>query len=50
MIILTTLFNVSIQYDDGHIEEAVCAYYIFKIIEDYAISNNYQFWWKELIE
>lgn len=43
---MTALYNVSIQYDDGHIEEAVCAYYIFKIIEDYAISNNYEFWWK----
>jgi len=47
---LTTLYNVSIQYEDGHIEEAVCPYYIFKIIEDYAISNNYEFWWKELIQ
>lgn len=47
---MTTLYNVSIQYECGLIEEAVCAYNIFKLIEDYAISNNYEFWWKELIQ
>ena len=36
-------YKLTITFEDGHIERAVCDYYLFKQLEAYAIDNQYGF-------
>lgn len=35
-------YDITIIFEDGHIEKAICDYYLFKQLEEYAITNDYE--------
>jgi len=39
-------YLLTIIFDDGHQENAVTDYYLFKQLESYAINNDYDFFYK----
>ena len=42
-------YNLTIVFEDGHVEEGICDYYLFKQLELYAITNDYELFY-EVIE
>lgn len=39
-------YHLTIIFDDGHVEQAISDYYLFKQLESYAIDNDYDFFYK----
>lgn len=39
-------YNLTIIFEDGHIEEAICDYHLFKQLEEYAIVNDYELFYE----
>ncbi len=42
-------YNLTIIFEDGHVEQAICDYYLFKQLEEYAIVNDYELFY-EVVE